>query len=117
ASAGEPMAMLRLFLGCYNRTTRRDLLAVDSLHYNLSLSLITTEDESEYVEFFNSFEKDFEALDETEGSGQLKLLMSSFFGDNMPWFFEDSQRIVWAKKHLQELHWSKKLSPETRQEL
>lgn len=117
ASDGEPMAMLRLFLSCYNRTTRRDLLAVDSLHYSLSLSLITTEDETEYVEFFNSFEKDFEALDETTGTERLKQLMSSFFGDNMPWFFEDSQRIVWAKKHLQELHWSKKLSPETRQEL
>ncbi|KFX94030.1 hypothetical protein V490_04562 [Pseudogymnoascus sp. VKM F-3557] len=117
ASDGEPMAMLRLFLSCYNRTTRRDLLAVDSLHYSLSLSLITTEDETEYVEFFNSFEKDFEVMDETAGTERLKQLMSSFFGDNMPWFFEDSQRIVWAKKHLQELHWSKKLSPETRQEL
>ncbi|KFZ02216.1 hypothetical protein V501_09622 [Pseudogymnoascus sp. VKM F-4519 (FW-2642)] len=113
-SDGESVAMLRLFLGYYGRTSRRDIPALDSVFYNSNLPLPTTVAESEYVRFFSGFEKDFKASDETKS---LEELMLSFLGDNTAWFFEEFQRFQWAKKHLQELQWTKKITLKIRENL
>ncbi|ELR10172.1 hypothetical protein VC83_00701 [Pseudogymnoascus destructans] len=114
-SNGEPVAMLRLFLGYYGRTSRRDIPALDNIFYKSNLPLPTTEAESEYVRFFNGFEKDFKAApDETKS---LEQLMLSFIGDNTAWFFEEIQRFQWAKKHLQELQWTEKITLKIRENI
>ncbi|OBT62013.1 hypothetical protein VE03_08280 [Pseudogymnoascus sp. 23342-1-I1] len=113
-SDGEPVAMLRLFLSYHKRTSGRDQLAIDGVFFNSKFPLPPTEAESEYVRFFNSFEANFKAPDGTE---YLEQLMFSFFGDSTAWFWEAAQRFQWARKHLQELHWTKKIAPKFRQKL
>ncbi|OBT85222.1 hypothetical protein VE02_05202 [Pseudogymnoascus sp. 03VT05] len=115
-SDGESVAMLRLFLGYHGRTSRRDIPALDNIFYKSNLPLPTTEAESEYVRFFNGFEKDFEASPD-DGTTALEQLMLSFLTDNTTWFFEEIQRFQWAKKHLQELQWTKKITLKTREKL
>lgn len=114
-SDGESVAMLRLFLGYHGRTSRRDIPALDNIFYKSNLPLPTTEAESEYVRFFNGFEKDFTA--DLDRSNPVEELMLSFLTDNTTWFFEEIQRFQWAKKHLQELQWTKKITLKTREKL
>ncbi|KFZ10437.1 hypothetical protein V502_08119 [Pseudogymnoascus sp. VKM F-4520 (FW-2644)] len=111
-SDGDSVAMLRLFLSYYKRTSMRDLLALDGIYYNSNFPFPTTEAESEYIRFFNSFKTNFDAPDGTDEE-----LMFSFLADNTLWFYEDIQRFQWARKHLQELHWTKKITPKFRQKL
>lgn len=113
-SDGESIAMLRLFLAYHGRTARVDLLALDGIFYNSNLPLPTSDAESEYVLFFNGFEKNLKALDK---AGDAEQVMSSFLADNSAWFFGDIKRFQWAKKHLQELHWSKKITLKIREQL
>ncbi|KAL5352934.1 hypothetical protein ACLOAV_002883 [Pseudogymnoascus australis] len=112
---GESVAMLRLFFSYHKRTSGRDQLALDGIFFNSKFPLLPTEAESEYVRFFNSFKAKFEASDGTEDPE--KQLMYSFFADNIQWFYDETQRFEWAKKHLQELHWTKKMAPKFRQKL
>lgn len=111
---GESVAMLRLFLSYHKRTSGRDQLAIDGIFFNSKFPLLPTEAESEYLHFFNSFKAKFEASD---GPEDLEQLMYSFFADNDQWFYDETQRFEWAKKHLQELHWTKKMAPKFRQKL
>jgi hypothetical protein len=114
-SDGESVAMLRLFLGYHGRTSRRDIPALDNIFYKSNLPLPTTEAESEYVRFFNGFEKDFTA--DLDRSNPVEELMLSFLTDNTAWFFEEIQRFQWVKKHLQELQWTKKITLKSREKL
>ncbi|KFY26534.1 hypothetical protein V493_04040 [Pseudogymnoascus sp. VKM F-4281 (FW-2241)] len=114
-SEGESVGMLRLFLSYHKRTSKEDTLALDGMFYNSpNLPMPPTEAEYEYVRFFNGFKANFEA---SEGTDSIKQLMFSFLGENTAWLYEVKQRFQLVRKHLQELHWTKKITLKFRQKV